>query len=87
MVFTISTYVGFVFFAAGSLWNADIVSKIKKVKEQCKKMREQRARKNASGAGMSPEGTSDDLEKSLLPVAAEEARPKTSEGGEENCAT
>ena len=69
MVFTITlTYAGFVLLAVGSLWNADIVSKIKKLKAQCQKLRERQAREKAR-----------ENEKPLLPPVADEAPPVADE--------
>jgi len=69
MVFTITlTYAGFVLLAVGSLWNADIVSKIKKLKAQCQKLKERQAREKAR-----------ENEKPLLPPVADEAPPVTDE--------
>ena len=88
IVFTITlTYSGFVLLAVGSLWNADIVSKIKKLKAQCEKLKEQQAREKARA-----------IEKPLLldeaPPMADEAPPVYSKATrppadeeEEECAT
>ena len=84
VIFTITlTYLGFVLLAVGSLWNADILSKIRKLRKQCQKLREQQERKKArKEAG---------LEETLLPVSdpksdAPKANPKPVEE-EEDCAT
>jgi len=69
MVFTITlTYIGFVLLAIGSLWNADIVAKIKKLKTQCQKLKERQARKKAR-----------ENEKPLLPPVADEDPPVADE--------
>lgn len=61
IVFTISlTYSGFVLLAIGSFWQADIISKIKKLREACRKLKEQREKKNLEAAGAA------DLKKPIL---------------------
>ena len=78
MVFTITlTYSGFILLAVGSLWNADIVAKIKKLKDQCQKLREQQERKKAREQS--------GLDETLLPVAAPTPAKPAEE--EEECAT
>lgn len=77
LVFTITlTYCGFVLLAIGSLWNADIVSKIKKLKAQCRKLRERQERKKAEEQ-LQQTGMDDPL----LPVVAKPVEE------EEECAT
>ena len=80
IVFTITlTYLGFVLLAIGSLWNADILSKIRKLRKQCQKLREMQERKKArKEAG---------LEETLLPVSEPKSNaPKPAEE-EEDCET
>lgn len=74
IVFTLTTtYCGFVLLAIGSLWNASIISKIKKLKAQCQKLKERAARKKALEKA---EGNSDPL----LPVVRTET-------GDDECNT
>lgn len=56
-IFTVTlTYSGFVLLAIGALWNANIVKKIKKLKEKCRELKDQKARQTAGGEAGFEEG-------------------------------
>lgn len=83
IIFTATlTYTGFILLAIGSLWNADIVTKMKKISQMCKELKEQKAREKAKSKAEKDAGTG---QEALLPVAL----PKSPEKGEgeEECAT
>lgn len=88
IIFTATlTYTGFLLLAVGSLWNADIVAKLKKVATLCKQIKEQKAREKAQGeAGTGKEALLKESAGNDLPVATE-AGTGNADGGEEECAT